>query len=88
MEGSVDLGYPAMYRPGVELAISRSHSDDLTTTTTNTMCVFVARRDCKPVFTETSFSKPKEQFTADYKHSFSIKNLAKNTLDRMGKQFT
>jgi len=24
MEGWVDLGYPAMYRPGVELAISRS----------------------------------------------------------------
>jgi len=24
MEGLVDLGYPAMYRPGVEPAISRS----------------------------------------------------------------
>jgi len=39
MEGWVDLGYPAMHRPGVELAISRSqvrHANHYTTEPPNT----------------------------------------------------
>ena len=41
MEGWVDLGYPAMHRPGTELAISRSPVRRPTTTVTEQPVVIV-----------------------------------------------